>query len=304
MLKECIKFLNIRPDGVYLDGTLGGGGHAYEIASRLAGGSGRLIVIDKDKEAIAAAKEKLREFGKQITYVHDDFKNFEAQLKKLGISGLEGVLLDLGVSSYQIDTAERGFSYMNDGKLDMRMNRSQKITASDIVNNYKPKDLERIIFDFGEDPNAKLIVAAIVRARHEKPIKTTLELAKIIEESIPAKDRWKLGHPAKRTFQAIRIEVNDELRGLEKAVKRMTQVLYPKGRIVIISFHSLEDRIVKSTLNLMAQECICDKKLPICTCGHKPEITLLTKKPLTPELQEISRNSRAASANLRAAERI
>ena len=303
MLKESIEALKIQSDGIYIDGTLGGGGHAEEIAKKLSAG-GRLIAIDRDKQAITAAKEKLAPYSKKITFIHSDFKDFEEHLKKLGISGVDGILLDLGVSSFQIDEPTRGFSYMNDGKLDMRMDNTQETSAYEVVNTYSQEKLAQVFFDYGEEPYGRAIASAIIKARKEKPIERTGELSTIIENAIPMKDRYKSGHPAKRVFQAIRIEVNKELEHLERAIKDMVRWLNPRGRLAIISFHSLEDRIIKQTMTLCATDCICSKKMPICACGHKAEIGIISRKPIVASDSEVSRNSRAASAHLRIAQKI
>ena len=304
MLKESIEALNVQPDGIYLDGTLGGGGHSEEIVKGLTEPKGQLLAIDKDKQALAAAKARLKPYASKITFIHSDFKDFEVEMKKRNISGFDGILLDLGVSSFQIDEPSRGFSYMNNGKLDMRMNKSQDFSAHNLINEYDEKRMTQVFFDYGEEPYSRAIVAAIIKARKEKPIDTTAELSKIIENAIPMKDRYKSGHPAKRVFQAIRIEVNNELEHLERAVKDMVRWLNPRGRMAVISFHSLEDRIIKQTMMKCAEDCICSKKMPICACGHKAEIFMVSKKPITASLNEVSRNGRAASAHLRVAEKI
>ncbi|MCI5819462.1 MAG: 16S rRNA (cytosine(1402)-N(4))-methyltransferase RsmH [Acidaminococcus sp.] len=302
LLNECINGLNINPNGVYFDGTLGGGGHSLEIAKRLTGG--RLICVDKDAEAILFAGERLKEYRDKITFVHDDFKNAERILEKAGVDKLDGVLLDLGVSSYQIDNSERGFSYIKDAPLDMRMNQDQYLTAFNVVNEYSVAKLERIIAEYGEDKFARRIAERIAAVRAKESIRTTAELAKIVEDCYPPSVRWKFGHPAKRTFQAIRIEVNGELDELYAAVEFLAKSLKVGGRIAIISFHSLEDRIVKNCFKELETDCICDKSLPKCVCGKRREIKILNKKPITASEEELQANSRAESAKLRVAERV
>lgn len=302
LLNECINGLNINPNGVYFDGTLGGGGHSLEIAKRLTGG--RLICVDKDAEAILFASERLKEYRDKITFVHDDFKNAERILEKAGVDKLDGVLLDLGVSSYQIDNSERGFSYIKDAPLDMRMNQDQYLTAFNVVNEYSVAKLERIIAEYGEDKFARRIAERIAAVRAKESIRTTAELAKIVEDCYPPSVRWKFGHPAKRTFQAIRIEVNGELDELYGTVEFLAKSLKVGGRIAIISFHSLEDRIVKNCFKELETDCICDKSLPKCVCGKRREIKILNKKPITASEEELQANSRAESAKLRVAERV
>ena len=302
LLNECINGLNINPNGIYFDGTLGGGGHSLEIVKRLTGG--RLICVDKDAEAILYAGERLSEFKDKITFVHDDFKNAERILEKAGVDKLDGVLLDLGVSSYQIDNSERGFSYIKDAPLDMRMNQDQYLTAFNVVNEYSVAKLEKIISEYGEDKFSRRIAERIASVRAKESIRTTAELSKIIEECYPPSLRWKYGHPAKRTFQAIRIEVNGELDELYNTVEFLAKKLKKGGRIAIISFHSLEDRIVKTCFKDLETDCICDKSLPKCVCGKHQEIKILNKKPITASDDELSSNSRAESAKLRIAERV
>lgn len=302
MLDECIDGLKINPNGIYLDGTLGGGGHSEQIVKRLE--NGRLIAVDKDSDAIAAASKRLAPYSEKITYIHDDFKNAPAVLDEMGIGNLDGVLLDLGVSSYQLDNAERGFSYMHDAPLDMRMNREQSLDAYTVVNEYSEKELMEILRDYGEEKLAYRIASNIVKERAIKKIETTAELSKIVEESYPAATRWKFGHPAKRTFQAIRIEVNGELSALEDAVRDLTRKLKKGGRIAILTFHSLEDRIVKNVFKELNLACTCPPDFPVCVCGKKQEIEIITKKPVTASEKELAENGRAESAKLRIAEKI
>lgn len=302
MLGECIDGLQIKPDGIYLDGTLGGGGHSEKIAQNLK--NGKLIVFDKDTDAIAAAKKRLSAYEDKIIYIHDDFKNAIDVLDDLGVRKIDGVLLDLGVSSYQLDTAERGFSYRADARLDMRMDRTQRLSAYEVVNEYSEERLADVVWRYGEDKLSRRIAHNIVRARSEAPIETTGQLAELVEKSYPAKLRWKGGNPCKRTFQAIRIEVNGELNGLEEIVTALTLRLNPSGRICVITFHSLEDRIVKNVFASLEKDCVCPSWQPVCTCDKRKEIKLITKKPYTASQEELERNSRSASAKLRIAERI
>ncbi|MDI6605206.1 MAG: 16S rRNA (cytosine(1402)-N(4))-methyltransferase RsmH [Thermoanaerobacteraceae bacterium] len=297
LLDEAIDFFNIKSDGIYVDGTVGGGGHSSEIVKRLK--SGKLIAIDRDIDAINAVRKKLKEFN-NIEYIHDNFKNIKNILNMLNIDKVDGILLDLGVSSYQFDEALRGFSYMKDAPLDMRMDKSSKLTAYDVVNKYTEEELARVIREYGEEKWTNRIAKFIVKAREHIIVKTTLQLVDIIKEAIPASARREGPHPAKRTFQAIRIEVNEELKGLNKAITDMTDVLNKDGRIVIITFHSLEDRIVKNTFKRLENPCTCPPKLP-CTCGKKPIVKILTKKPIIPDSKELDVNPRARSAKLRAA---
>ncbi len=303
MLNECIEALNIRPNGVYMDGTLGGGGHSSVIASHLSS-EGTLVCFDLDCEAIEFAKTKVKSKGK-VLFVHDNFKNFEAVLDKEDFEGFDGILVDLGVSSYQIDNPERGFSYMNDGPLNMSMDASSTRTAEMIVNEYSESDLVRIFRDYGEERFASNIAKNIIAKRKEKPIKTTAELSKIIEYSIPAKFRFTNGHPAKRVFQAIRIEVNGELEGLrEFLLNCVRKGLKKGGRLAVITFHSLEDRIAKEAFRQLSTDCLCDKRIPICVCGHKAEVKLVSRKPITPTKEELKLNSRSHSAKLRVVEKL
>lgn len=302
MLEECIEGLDIKPDGTYLDCTLGGGGHSLEIVKRLT--SGRLFAVDKDAEAIASAKQRLREYEDKITYIHDDFKNALERLDELNVDKLDGVLIDLGVSSYQLDNGQRGFSYNVDAPLDMRMNTEQYLSAYNVVNEYDEESLANIIWQYGEDKLSRRIAKNIVEYRQKREIKTTGQLAKIVEESYPAKLRWKFGNPCKRTFQAIRIEVNGELKDLDKAVTDLSLRLKEGGRICIITFHSLEDRIVKRAFVELNKDCICPPHQPICTCNKRRDVEIITKKPITASDDELAQNSRAASAKLRIAKRV
>ena len=302
MLNECIEGLNIKPTGIYLDGTLGGAGHSSEIVKRLT--TGKLIAIDKDEEALAVAKERLKEYSDKIIFIHDDFKNAIENLDKLGIGKIDGVLLDLGVSSYQLDNAERGFSYNSDAPLDMRMDQSQSMNAYEVVNNYSEKELADVLWKYGEEKLSRKIAFNIVKARQKAPIKTTLELAQIVLDSYPAKLRWKGGNPCKRTFQAIRIEVNGELRGLSEAIEALTLRLNEGGRICVITFHSLEDRIAKQIFVYLEKDCICPPEQLICTCNKRRDIKIITKHPILPTEEELEINTRSQSAKLRIAERI
>lgn len=303
MLNECLEGLNIKADGTYVDGTVGGAGHSIEIVKRLSE-NGRLICVDKDEDALKAAGERLAPYKDRVTFIHDDYKNLVTELDSIGVGKVDGILLDLGVSSYQLDNAERGFSYMKDAPLDMRMDRSQRISAHEVVNGYTESELARILFDYGEEKLARQIARNIVRARSEKPIETTLELAKIVEDTYPAKTRWKFGHPAKRTFQAIRIEVNDELSSLGEAVTAMARRLEKGGRMAVITFHSLEDRIVKSAFKELSLACTCPPDFPVCVCGKVQEVELVNKKPITASEEELENNSRSQSAKLRVIEKL
>ena len=303
MLNECLEGLDIKADGTYVDGTVGGAGHSIEIVKRLSE-NGRLICVDKDEDALKAAGERLAPYKDRVTFIHDDYKNLVNELDSIGVGKVDGILLDLGVSSYQLDNAERGFSYMKDAPLDMRMDRSQRISAHEVVNGYTESELARILFDYGEEKLARQIARNIVRARSEKPIETTLELAKIVEDTYPAKTRWKFGHPAKRTFQAIRIEVNDELSSLGEAVTAMARRLEKGGRMAVITFHSLEDRIVKSAFKELSLACTCPPDFPVCICGKVQEVELVNKKPITASEEELENNSRSQSAKLRVIEKL
>ncbi len=302
LLEETIENLNIQPDGIYVDGTLGGGGHAYHVCSQL-GENGRFIGIDQDAAAIAAAGERLKPFEDKVTIVRSNYKDMKQVLHNLGISKVNGIVLDLGVSSYQLDTAERGFSYRENAPLDMRMDQRQSKTAKDIVNDYSEMELYRIIRDFGEDKFAKNIAKHIVRARQEKPIETTDELTEIIKAAIPMKFRATGGHPAKRTFQAIRIELNHELEVLKEHLNEMVELLDEDGRICIITFHSLEDRIVKNIFKKCENPCECPPSFPACVCGKKSLGKVISRKPILPSEEELEVNPRSKSAKLRVFER-
>lgn len=302
MLKQTMDVLSPKSGGVYLDATLGGGGHSYEILMR-SSPDGRLIGLDLDQEALKSAGEKLSRFGNRVVTVHSNYKDACKVLDSLGIQQIDGAIMDFGISSHQIDEASRGFSYTKDAELDMRMDQSQSLTAYKVVNEYSPKKLIEILYNFGEENFAKRIVENIEKARAVSPITTTLELAEIISKSVPKK-QLKHGHPAKKTFQAIRIEVNHELDGLGQAVESIIGRLKTGGRIAVITFHSLEDRIVKQLFKTESTDCICDKNLPVCSCGHKASIKLLSNKPILPDEEELKYNSRAASAKLRAAEKL
>lgn len=298
LLNETIDGLNIKPDGIYVDGTLGGGGHAYEVCRRL-GEKGSIVGIDQDAAAIEAASARLKGFGEKVTIVRSNYCDMKSKLHELGIDKVDGIVLDLGVSSYQLDTAERGFSYREDAPLDMRMDTRQKMTARDIVNDYTEADLYRVIRDYGEDKFAKNIAKHIVQARAVKPVETTAELSEIIRASIPMKFQKKSGHPAKRTFQAIRIELNRELDVLRDSLDDMIDLLNPGGRLCIITFHSLEDRIVKSAFRKNENPCTCPPDFPVCVCEKKSKGSIITKKPILPSEEELEYNSRSKSAKLR-----
>lgn len=303
MLNETIENLNIKPDGVYLDGTLGGAGHSSVIASRL-GDKGHLYGVDQDEAAIKAAGERLREYGDKVTIIRTNYKDAITSLKAEGVTGVDGILLDLGVSSYQLDTTERGFSYNADAPLDMRMDQRQRLTAGDIVNTYTQKELARIIRDYGEDNFAANIAKHICEARDAKPIETTYELNEIIKAAIPAKFRATGGHPSKRTFQAIRIELNHELEVLRDSIDGMIDFLNPGGRIAIITFHSLEDRIVKTSFRKNEDPCTCPKNFPVCVCGNVSKGHQVNRKPILPSEKELEENSRSKSAKLRVFEKV
>ena len=302
LLQETIDGLNIRPDGVYVDGTLGGGGHSYEIASRLSD-RGQLIGIDQDEAAITAAGERLKEFGDRVIIVRSNYRNTKSILQSLQIEKIDGMMLDLGVSSYQLDSEERGFSYRYDAPLDMRMDKRQTLTARDIVNGYSEMELFRVIRDYGEDKFAKNIAKHIVAARQQSPIETTGQLNEIIKAAIPAKMRAEGGHPSKRTYQAIRIECNKELEVLRDSLEELIGLLNPGGRLCIITFHSLEDRIVKSAFKKAENPCTCPPSFPVCVCGKVSQGKVITNKPILPGEEELERNSRAKSAKLRIFER-
>ncbi len=301
-----MEALAIKPDGIYVDGTAGGGGHSYEIAKRLAQlcGTGRLIAIDQDEAAIKAATKKLAPFGERATVVRNNFCHVAEVLDEQCVPRIDGILLDLGVSSFQLDTPERGFSYMADAPLDMRMDMRQELSARDVVNTYSEQELRRILFDYGEERFAPRIAARIVEARRERPIESTGELTAIIKAAIPAAAREGGHHPAKRSFQAIRIEVNAELDVIRPALEAAMARLSPGGRMAVITFHSLEDRIVKETFAAMASGCTCPRGLPVCVCGKRPSVRLITRKPILPDGEELAENPRSRSAKLRVAEKL
>ncbi|MBE0450092.1 MAG: 16S rRNA (cytosine(1402)-N(4))-methyltransferase RsmH [Clostridia bacterium] len=301
LLKECMEGLDIKPDGIYVDGTLGGGGHTFKLIQFLSGG--KVVGIDQDQDALEAATKRLAIFGEKFIPVHSNFSNIIEVLKELDIKKIDGFLLDLGVSSYQLDEAERGFSYMNDGQLDMRMNQEDEFSAYDVVNTYSEDELTRIIKEYGEENWANRIAKFIVEARSEKPLETTYELVDIIKNAIPASARKDGPHPAKRTFQAIRIEVNNELKIIEKTIEDAVSVMNKGGRVAIITFHSLEDRIVKNTFKKLAQGCICPPEFPVCICNNKPKVKIISRKPILPSEREVGDNPRARSAKLRIAEK-
>ena len=302
LLDECIENLKIRPDGVYLDGTLGRAGHSREIAKRLT--TGRLICVDRDDAALEAAKERLADWMDRVTLVHSNFDQVGDIVADLGLPGVDGMLFDLGVSSPQLDDGTRGFSYMADAPLDMRMDRSEGLTAADVVNTWPQEELKRILFQYGEERYAPLIAAAIVRRRQERPIGTTLELVDAIKSAMPGKALKEKQHPAKRSFQAIRIAVNDELASVERMLKGAVPKLNRGGRLAVITFHSLEDRIVKSGLAEFAKGCTCPPDFPVCVCGKTPDVKLINKKPILPTEREVEENPRARSAKLRVAEKL
>ncbi len=303
LLKETVDNLSIRPDGVYVDGTMGGAGHGYEICKRLLG-QGRYIGIDRDEDAIKAGQRRLAEFADRAVILRDNYSNMKQALSQIGVDKVNGILLDLGVSSHQLDVAERGFSYMADAPLDMRMDRRQIKTARDIVNEYTERELATVIRDYGEDRFAQNIAKHIVAAREIKPIETTTELNEVIRAAIPMKIQKTLGHPSKRTYQAIRIELNEELDELKKALEDMTGLLVPGGRLCIITFHSLEDRIVKTVFRREESPCICPPEFPVCVCGRAPRAKVITKRPILPCEEEQEKNSRARSAKLRVMEKL
>ena len=302
LLNECLEGLNIKENGIYVDGTLGGAGHSSEILKRLSK-EGRLIGIDQDTDALKAAKERLKDYS-NVTFVHSNFSNIENVLNNLNIDGVDGILMDLGVSSYQLDEGERGFSYMKDAPLDMRMNRENDFSAYNVVNEYSEEDLYRIIRDYGEEKFAKRIASFIVENRQEKNISTTLELVEIIKNAIPAKARREGPHPAKRTFQAIRIEVNSELSILNKTIEDGVEKLNKGGRMAIITFHSLEDRIVKNKFRDLAVSCRCPKEFPVCVCGEKAKVKIISRKAIEPTKEEVEINPRSRSAKLRVIEKL
>ena len=302
LLKESIEGLNIRPEGIYLDGTLGGAGHSAEIARRLT--TGRLIGVDRDPKALAAAEQRLAPWMDRVELVHSNFRELDAILDSLGIPAVDGILLDLGVSSPQLDEADRGFSYMADAPLDMRMDPSDPLTAYEIVNTWPQEELRRILFTYGEERYAPLIAAAIVRRREQAPIESTLALVDIIRSAMPQKALREKQHPAKRSFQAIRIAVNDELGAVDAVMQRAIDRLKPGGRLAVITFHSLEDRIVKNAMAEAVRGCTCPPEFPVCVCGKKPKLKLIARKPIVAGEEELERNPRARSAKLRVAERL
>ncbi len=302
MLAQTVDGLNVKDGGIYADGTLGGGGHSLEILSRAD--NVRLIGIDQDTDALAAARKRLSAFGQNVTYVNDNFRNVSSILDELGIDAIDGMVLDLGVSSYQLDNAERGFSYMQDAPLDMRMNKDAKLTAYDVVNSYQEDELTDIFYRFGEENWSRRIAKFIVDKRKTSPVKTTHELAEIIRAAIPQAARKGESHPEKRVFQAIRIEVNGELDILKAAICDIVARLKKGGRLSVITFHSLEDRIVKQTFAELAKGCVCPSDFPVCVCGKKPEIKVVTRKPILPSKKELEENSRSKSAKLRVAEKL
>lgn len=300
--EESIEYLDIKPDGIYVDGTLGGGGHSEMILEKLE--NGRLIGIDQDTDALAAAKKRLERFGDKVTFVHSNFSNVLQVLKDLGIDKIDGMIMDLGVSSYQLDEADRGFSYMQDGELDMRMDRSREFSAKDILNTYSEDELTRVISDYGEERWARRIAKFIVEYRQEKEFERTHELVEVIKKAIPSKARRDGPHPAKRTFQALRIEVNDELGIISRTINDVSTVLNKGGIISIITFHSLEDRIVKNTYRELGTGCTCPPEFPICVCNKKPIMKVVTRKPVLPGEEELEVNPRARSAKLRVARKL
>lgn len=302
LLNECMEGLNIKPDGIYVDGTAGGGGHSSQIAKRLDRGT--LIAIDQDEAAIAAASARLEPYKQNVRVVRSNFYEVKGVCESLGIEAIDGLLLDLGVSSYQLDTPERGFSYMADAPLDMRMDKRGALTAYDVVNGYPEEKIKKILYEYGEERFSAAIAAAIIRERQKKPIETTLELSNIIKYAIPPFAREGGHHPSKRSFQAIRIEVNGELDVIEPAIRDAASLLRRGGRIAVITFHSLEDRIVKQTFASLAQGCTCPKSVPICVCNNKPTVKIITRKPILPSAEELEENPRSRSAKLRVAEKL
>ena len=301
LLNEVIAGLEIKPGGVYVDCTVGGGGHSFEIAKRMA--NGHLYAFDRDQEAIVASKERLKDFD-NVTFIHDNYKNAKEDLDNLGVAGVDGVLIDLGVSSPQLDHGERGFSFLHEGRLDMRMDRRQKLSAYEVVNTYPREKLVEILYKYGEESNAKNIVQKIMEAREKSPIETTMELKNIVESAFPKKVIYGKGGVSKQTFQAIRIEVNGELEGLEQALQNLVDLLGKGGRMAVISFHSLEDRIVKNLFKNLSTDCICPPKTPVCICGHKASVKLINKKPITASKEELEFNPRSSSAKLRIIEKL
>lgn len=302
LLEECIQGLNIKPDGIYVDGTLGGAGHSSHIAARLT--TGRLIGIDRDEVALAAAAERLAPYQDRVTLVHSNFCEIASVLAELGIEGVDGILLDLGVSSPQLDDGARGFSYMTDAPLDMRMDHSDALTAAAVVNTWPYEELKRILYEYGEERYAPQIASAICKRREQAPIGTTLELVDIIRSAMPPAALREKQHPAKRSFQAIRIAVNDELGAVSQVMRDAIPCLNPGGRLAVITFHSLEDRIVKNAMAEAARGCTCPPSFPVCVCGKKPKVRLITRKPLVSGEEELARNPRARSAKLRICEKL
>ena len=303
LLDECLNALEIKPDGTYMDATLGGAGHSLRIAQRLDKG-GKLICIDRDDAALNNAKKRLKDVRERVTLVKSDFRNLDNVIADLRLSGVDGILFDLGVSSPQLDEAERGFSYMQDAPLDMRMDRQQKLTAYDVVNTFEQSELRRILMEYGEERYASNIAATIVRKREQKQIETTFELVEVIKSAMPAKALREKQHPAKRSFQAIRIAVNDELGAVREAMQKAIDALNQNGRLAVITFHSLEDRIVKETMKKAAEGCTCPRDFPVCVCGNKPKVKLISRKPILPSQGEIDENARARSAKLRVCQKL
>lgn len=302
LLDECIQGLNIKPDGIYLDGTLGGAGHSSQIVRRLT--TGRLIGVDRDQVALEAAAQRLAPWKERVTLVHSNFKDIDGILDRLGIEKVDGMLFDLGVSSPQLDDGQRGFSYMADAPLDMRMNREDRLTAYDVVNQWPREELRRILYEYGEERYAPQIAGAIDRKRQNAPIETTLQLVDVIRGALPAQALREKQHPAKRSFQAIRIAVNDELGSVRQMLEEAIPRLNPQGRLAVITFHSLEDRIVKSAMATAAKGCTCPPEFPVCVCGKKPQVKLINRKPITSSPEELEENPRARSAKLRVCERL
>lgn len=302
LLDECIEALNIRPNGIYLDGTLGGAGHSYEIAKRLD--SGRLIGVDRDEVALKAASQRLEPFAERVTMVHSNFSEIHSILDELRLEGIDGMLFDLGVSSPQLDDASRGFSYMADAPLDMRMNARDVLSAYEVVNEWDYEELRRILYEYGEERYAPSIASAIVKRREQEPIRTTMELVDIIKGAMPAQALREKQHPARRSFQAIRIAVNDELGSVSKMMHAAIERLNPGGRLAVITFHSLEDRIVKNAMQEAAKGCTCPPEFPICVCGKKPRVKLISRKPILSGAKELEENPRARSAKLRVCEKL
>lgn len=302
LLEECIQGLNLRPDGIYLDGTLGGAGHSSQIVRRLT--TGRLIGVDRDQVALNAASQRLEPWKDRVTLVHSNFKGINSILDGLGIAGVDGMLFDLGVSSPQLDDGQRGFSYMSDAPLDMRMNREDRLTAYEVVNLWSREELRRILYEYGEERYAPQIAAAIDRKRQTAPIETTLQLVDVIRSALPAQALREKQHPAKRSFQAIRIAVNDELGSVREMLEEAIPRLNPGGRLAVITFHSLEDRIVKSAMAAAAKGCTCPPEFPVCICGKKPQVKLITRKPIVSGAAELEENPRARSAKLRICEKL